>query len=182
MSVEDPNFVDLGLPSGTKWAKFNIGASTPYEGGDMIQWGQTNGSYYTWDAESYFESRYAAYKHGTPMYDQDDYAIYTTDNQRIPTNSEFNELIENCTGVVKNDKYPRYQLLTSKINGKTIIFPLCGGGGGNENDYGEYFSRTTHAATGQYLQVEFWEFSWLNGRAVYVANNTNKAFIRGVKK
>lgn len=32
--------VDLGLPSGTKWASWNIGASTPQEYGDDYAWGE----------------------------------------------------------------------------------------------------------------------------------------------
>jgi hypothetical protein len=33
--------VDLGLPSGTKWAKCNVGATKPEESGDYYAWGET---------------------------------------------------------------------------------------------------------------------------------------------
>lgn len=33
--------VDLGLPSGTKWANMNVGATKPEEFGDYFQWGET---------------------------------------------------------------------------------------------------------------------------------------------
>ena len=36
-------FVDLGLPSKLKWAKCNVGASTPEETGLFFQWGDTQG-------------------------------------------------------------------------------------------------------------------------------------------
>ena len=36
-------FVDLGLPSNIKWAKCNVGASTPEETGLFFQWGDTQG-------------------------------------------------------------------------------------------------------------------------------------------
>ena len=36
-----PEAVDLGLPSGLKWASFNIGASKPEEYGDYFAWGET---------------------------------------------------------------------------------------------------------------------------------------------
>ena len=36
-----PEAVDLGLPSGLKWASFNLGASNPYENGDYYAWGET---------------------------------------------------------------------------------------------------------------------------------------------
>ncbi|MCQ2257069.1 MAG: DUF1566 domain-containing protein [Bacteroidaceae bacterium] len=34
-------YVDLGLPSGTLWAKCNIGANSPEEYGDYYAWGET---------------------------------------------------------------------------------------------------------------------------------------------
>lgn len=33
--------VDMGLPSGTKWASMNVGASHPEDYGDYFQWGET---------------------------------------------------------------------------------------------------------------------------------------------
>ena len=35
--------VDLGLPSGTKWANMNIGATSPQESGLYFAWGETTG-------------------------------------------------------------------------------------------------------------------------------------------
>ena len=35
-----PDAIDLGLPSGIKWASFNLGASTPEEDGDYFAWGE----------------------------------------------------------------------------------------------------------------------------------------------
>lgn len=40
-------YVDLGLPSGTLWAKCNVGAETETEYGQYFQWGDTQG--YTYD-------------------------------------------------------------------------------------------------------------------------------------
>ena len=45
-SKEQCNYVDLGLPSGLKWATCNIGASAPEEYGDYFAWGET-APYYT---------------------------------------------------------------------------------------------------------------------------------------
>lgn len=39
-------YVDLGLPSGLKWATMNVGATTPQEIGDYFAWGETE-PYYT---------------------------------------------------------------------------------------------------------------------------------------
>ena len=34
-------YVDLGLPSGLKWAKCNVGATSETDYGDYFQWGST---------------------------------------------------------------------------------------------------------------------------------------------
>lgn len=38
-NVNGHDYVDLGLPSGKKWATCNVGASTPYREGDLFIWG-----------------------------------------------------------------------------------------------------------------------------------------------
>ena len=45
-SAAVPEMVDLGLPSGLKWASFNLGATSPEEYGDYFAWGETK-PYYT---------------------------------------------------------------------------------------------------------------------------------------
>ena len=40
--MEKELYVDLGLPSGLKWAKCNLGASKPEEYGDYYGWGCTD--------------------------------------------------------------------------------------------------------------------------------------------
>ena len=37
----DHDYVDLGLPSGTLWATYNVGASAPTEAGELFAWGET---------------------------------------------------------------------------------------------------------------------------------------------
>ena len=34
-------YVDLGLPSGLKWAKYNVGATSETQEGDHFMWGET---------------------------------------------------------------------------------------------------------------------------------------------
>ena len=48
-SVPVPEAVDLGLPSGIKWASFNLGASKPEEYGDYYAWGETEPYYISQD-------------------------------------------------------------------------------------------------------------------------------------
>lgn len=47
--------VDLGLPSGTIWAGWNVGASSPEEYGGYYAWGETEEkSVYSWDSYKYW--------------------------------------------------------------------------------------------------------------------------------
>ena len=38
--INGHEYVDLGLPSGLKWATYNIGADKPEEYGDKFAWGE----------------------------------------------------------------------------------------------------------------------------------------------
>ena len=53
--IDGHEYVDLGLPSGTKWATCNVGASKPEEYGDYFAWGETKPkSTYNWS--TYFDT------------------------------------------------------------------------------------------------------------------------------
>ena len=44
-----PHMIDLGLPSGTKWACCNVGATKPEDYGGYYAWGETETKYdYSW--------------------------------------------------------------------------------------------------------------------------------------
>ena len=49
------SFVDLNLPSGTKWFKYNLGAENEYDYGDYYAWGEltTKNRYYWADYYTY---------------------------------------------------------------------------------------------------------------------------------
>lgn len=48
--------IDLGLPSGTKWAEWNIGAKSPEQAGNYYAWGEIKSkSDYSW--ATYFDSK-----------------------------------------------------------------------------------------------------------------------------
>ena len=50
-----PHMIDLGLPSGKKWACCNVGASKPEDIGNRYAWGETNTkSSYSWENYSYW--------------------------------------------------------------------------------------------------------------------------------
>lgn len=48
-TYETPSLIDLGMPSGVKWASFNLGATKPEEYGRYFAWGETTPkSNYDW--------------------------------------------------------------------------------------------------------------------------------------
>lgn len=114
-TLEEQNYVDLGLPSGLKWAKCNIGASTPEESGLYFQWGDTQGytaeqvgseggqKYFDWsdykwsvDGSSSNFSKYNASDNKTVLDPEDDAAhVNMGGNWRMPTFDECKELCLN---------------------------------------------------------------------------------------
>ncbi len=49
-------YVDLGLPSGTLWATYNVGATSPYEKGQYFAWGETEPREdFSWESYKFFE-------------------------------------------------------------------------------------------------------------------------------
>lgn len=52
-----PHMIDMGLPSGTKWACCNVGASSPTEMGETFAWGETS-------PRTYFSLYNYQYYHG----------------------------------------------------------------------------------------------------------------------
>ena len=108
-------YVDLGLPSQLKWAKYNIGATNEEESGLYFQWGDTQGytaeqvgdgeglKPFDWGdykfsidgSESNF-SKYNASDNKTVLYPEDDAAhVNMGGNWRMPTENEFIELCMN---------------------------------------------------------------------------------------
>lgn len=50
-------YVDLGLPSGLKWAKYNVGATSETQYGKFFQWGETTtDTDYTWATYKHWNS------------------------------------------------------------------------------------------------------------------------------
>ena len=107
--------VDLGLPSGTLWAKCNVGASSPEEYGDFFAWGETTGysSANTTDGHAFNwanyslcngtnttltkynnNSSYGTVDNKTTLEATDDAATVVLGSEwRMPTGAEFDELL-----------------------------------------------------------------------------------------
>lgn len=49
-------YVDLGLPSGTLWATYNVGATSPYEKGQYFAWGEVEPREdFSWESYKFFQ-------------------------------------------------------------------------------------------------------------------------------
>ena len=132
-------WVDLGLPSGTKWATMNVGATTPEGYGDYFAWGETETKEW-FDASNYkYNTKPSPYKltkynyiasHGivdnkTVLEPEDDAAHMNWGGQwRMPTYEEGHELLQNCTwsNATINGVYSVE--IKSKINGNSIFLPM----------------------------------------------------------
>ncbi|MBR2262140.1 MAG: hypothetical protein IJ916_10655 [Paludibacteraceae bacterium] len=90
-------YVDLGLPSGTLWAKCNIGAANPEDAGLLYAWGETE------TKDSFHELNYKLtdknkYRDSlkTLIPEEDAAFVNLGDEWRLPTRDEFTELKNNC--------------------------------------------------------------------------------------
>jgi len=146
------DWVNLGLPSGTKWATCNVGATTPEEYGNYYAWGETTTkSDYSWDTYKHGDgetfSKYNTTDGKTTLEASDDAATTNWGSAwRMPTDGEWTELRENCEWIW-TDSYQTTGVagywVTGK-NGNTIFLPAAGyrryGSLGGAGDCGLYWS------------------------------------------
>ena len=117
-------YVDLGLPSGLKWATCNVGATKPEGYGNYYAWGETK------TKVSYISSNSLNY--GKQMNDisgNSKYDVATANwggNWRMPTKAELEELKNNCTWTytIQNGAYGFK--IKSKTNSNSIFLPVGG--------------------------------------------------------
>ena len=100
---ETMEYVDLGLPSGIKWAKCDLGASSPEIYGDEYSWGETwtKTSFDYYYFEDIVEGQYTKYDSRDKRFfleKEDDVAyLRLGEGWRYPTWNEVQELYDNCT-------------------------------------------------------------------------------------
>ena len=139
LSYVASNAVDLGLPSGIKWASYNVGASAPEEFGGYYAWGETEEkSEYTWKTYKWCigsentmtkycdDSRYGIVDYKTLLEPEDDVAhVKWGGDWRMPTPAEQQELIDECTWVWTTlNGITGYEV--TGPNGKSIFLPAAG--------------------------------------------------------
>ena len=137
-------YVDLGLPSGTKWAKCNVGANSETDYGLYFAWGENKGynspnGAKTFDRRNYKFSNTSFFSYFTKYNSTDGKAvldlcddaahIHMGGKWHMPSNEQIKELITNTENTfVTNYNYSGVngRLLTSNINGNQLFFPACG--------------------------------------------------------
>lgn len=136
-------YIDLGLPSGTKWATCNVGADKTEDDGLLFQFGCTDGYNYS-DKNNKFltarESKKATgsnyinpsstgneYNKGQKLKLEDDAAHVNMGGKWImPTKADLQELCDNTTRQVVTIKGKKGMLFTSKLNDKSIFVVFAG--------------------------------------------------------
>lgn len=142
---KDHEYVDLGLPSGTLWATYNVGANTPEGYGDYFTWGETKpkdvydmasnkwfslchdsiGTY--WKVMKYNSISSVGVVDNKTELDPEDDAAYVNwgASWRMPTLAQQKELIRFCKWKWTTMNGVNGRLVTGP-NGKTMFLPAAG--------------------------------------------------------
>ena len=136
-ATETMEYVDLGLPSGKKWSKKYLGAKTATDEGDYYAWGETSPKDFgDFTDENYklLDGAWGEFRryHGKDgwklLMPYDDAATARLGNKwHIPTETEVQELFDNCTAKEITLNGQPGIALVSKINNNYIFFRNNGG-------------------------------------------------------
>lgn len=141
-SYNGHDYVDLGLPSGTKWATCNVGAATPEDYGDYFAWAETTTkTSYEWNNYQYCNHiSYELTKYCnnssygldgftdnlTKLQSSDDAATANWGgNWRMPTKTEWEELYQKTTSTWTSQNGVEGRLFTAN-NGNMLFLPAAG--------------------------------------------------------
>lgn len=141
MIPEQPSqMVDLGLPSGTKWAQWDLGTQSWDQEGDLYAWGETqykdvfSWDTYKWAAGEEVLTKYTTSALFTPdhhidhkfLLDLEDDAAYVNwgPDWYTPTQKQWEELRDNCTWSFVYDEDDKViGCCVTGPNGNSIVFP-----------------------------------------------------------
>ena len=131
-------YVDLGLPSGTLWATYNLGATSPYEKGQFFAWGEVESKDdFSWENYRFFKG-YDSNKGNTAILENigDDISATEYDaarfqwgnGWRLPNEKEKYELLRYCwsNGLLTENGVNGVRIYGR--NEHSIFLPVCGFG------------------------------------------------------
>ncbi|MBP5338666.1 MAG: dockerin type I repeat-containing protein [Prevotella sp.] len=168
-----PHAIDLGLPSGTKWACCNVGASTPEGYGNYYAWGETQPkSEYYWSTYAYYHNY-----NGNSNVDKDEIVDIGSDIAgteydaatanwgapwHMPTHAQVDELMNNTmsTWTIQNGVEGR---MFYGSNGGNIFLPAAGYNLGSgivgKGSGGEYWVSTIVEGLGSFSDANYFGFN-----------------------
>ncbi len=158
------DYVDLGLPSGTKWATCNLGANFPSDYGE------------------YFESIYNDVYYGRT--DDDIVTKRWGTGWVVPTFDDFVELMNNCTWQWTTQNGKNGYVVRGR-NGNSIFLPAAGLRSGSDRvlgyagSYGRYWSRS-HRVMNRIICVYELQFDFVHYTVSYSHQVTQEQSIRPV--
>ena len=125
-----PHLIDLGLPSGTLWSCCNVDAKKPQDEGGYYAWGEAEvKSSYDWSNYTHCDGTDSScHNLGGDIGGTANDAAHKKWGSlwRIPSNTAWEELSNNCTYEWTNENGIQGGKLTSKINGASIFLPAAG--------------------------------------------------------
>jgi len=138
----EPDYVDLGLPSGTLWATCNVGADSPEDYGDYFAWGETEPKeVYSWETYKWCNGSsstltkyctdssygYNGFVDNKTELDPEDDAAYVNwgPSWRMPSLEQIQELDDKCTWTWTQRNGVNGTLVTGP-NGNTLFLPAAG--------------------------------------------------------
>ena len=168
-SLKNHAWVDLGLPSGLKWATCNVGALSPEEYGNYYAWGETTTKKrYTVNNSDSYGSSDSKWKNIGGKSSYDAARANWGGDWRLPTKVEFEELREYCTWEWTTlNGHNGYKVIGP--NGNSIFLPAAGcRNGADESNVGSggyYWSSTpyeghTDLACYLYFDEDFHNVHW----------------------
>ena len=116
-------YVDLGLPSGLKWATMNVGANSASDYGQYFAWGEIEQKRDFCESNSETTGSNMVDIGGNPRYDVA--CASWGGNWRMPTKDDFEELLSNCTWDFEAKGDSNICIVTGP-NGKQICLPATG--------------------------------------------------------
>jgi hypothetical protein len=175
-------WVDLGLPSGTLWATFNVGASTPEEYGDYFAWGETEPKEeYSWETYKLTSEPSLTFEYINKYTVEDDWRYYSWYNRdgefigdgltellpeddaatvnwgsewQTPSYEQTVELLNNTTQQWTTQNGVNGTRLISNVNGESIFLPAAGQYRDKTlRDEGSYCVYWTRTLTGETYMV-----------------------------
>ena len=139
-----PHKIDLGLPSGTKWACCNVGASKPENYGNQYAWGETEtkATYNLRTYKYYRSGNYVSLGSDISGTSYDVAHVKWGGSWKMPSPSQIKELIDNCTSEVTRVNGVSGRRFIGR-NGGSIFLPVAGKRENNElktGPFGLYWS------------------------------------------